>query len=165
MSNSKFDPTSRRAIQGLAYQESVLSELADVFFRVSPIRDWLKDIDVCLNSNQLNMLEQVWGDIVVFPDESLMFPVFVECVSLNFENSRFPESKIRKFVGDNRFYAFGWEGAETKFISSAAWNSYASKLEMFSSHGRKYRKFSRYIINNVRKSCCGASEFKSLILD
>ena len=84
----------------------------------------------------------------------------MECVSLGYENSRFPESKVRKFTGDNKFYAFGWEDETTKFIPSTTWNAYARKLEDFFMYGRQYRKFSRQNIRNVRRGVMGSTTFR-----
>jgi hypothetical protein len=157
----RFDPNSRQAIQGLKFQGDVQKELEKIFYEVIPVRDWLLSIDSQLSSRQLNLLEQTWGDLVVrlSPQSE---PIFVECVSLNYENSRFPESKVRKFSGDNKFYAFGWEGEITKYIPSATWNAYARKLGSLSHFGRPYRKFSRRHIRGVRKGCIGGNDFKSL---
>ena len=158
----KSNPNSRQAIQGLKFQDEVLQELAKKFYEVIPVRDWLLSIDSALTSNQLNLLEQTWGDIVVKanPGED---PVFVECVSLGYENSRFPESKVKKFIGDNKFYAFGWEGVATKYIPSSTWNAYARKLKSFFLRGREFRKFSRGNITSVRNSCEGTEQFKILL--
>ena len=158
----KFDPESRQAIQGIKFQDDVLQELLQVFVEVIPVRDYLLSFDPCLSTKQLNILERTFGDIVV-KINSTSDPVFVECVSLGYEQSRFPESKIRMFIGDNKFYAFGWEGATTKFIPSSTWNSYASKLAPFFVQGRQYRKFSRQNINDVRKGVVGSKLFKELL--
>jgi hypothetical protein len=160
----KFDPNSRQAIQGLKFQDEVLRDLEKKFYEVTPVRDWLLSIDPFLTSSQLNLLEQTWGDIVVKtrPGED---PIFVECVSLGYEHSRFPESKVKKFMGDNKFYAFGWDGGETKYIPSSTWNAYARKLESFFRFGREFRKFSREHITIVRKSCVGTEQLFLLEVD
>ena len=155
----KFNPKSRQAIQGLEFQDSVQKELEQLFHEVISSRDYLLAIDPCLSSQQLNFLEQTFGDIVV-KQSPTSDPIFVECVSLGYENSRFPESKVRKFVGDNKFYAFGWKDEITKYISSTTWNAYARKLECFFMHGRQYRKFSRQNIRNVRKASVGSETFR-----
>ncbi len=155
----KFDPKSRQAIQGLSFQAGVQEELEQLFHEVISSRDYLLAIDPCLSPDQLNFLEQTFGDIVV-KQSPTSDPVFVECVSLGAENSRFPESKVKKFSGDNKFYAFGWDGGATKYIPSATWNAYARKLESFFRFGREFRKFSRTQIASVRKSWTGTEEFK-----
>lgn len=156
----KFDPKSRQAIQGLKFQDDIQQELTQLFHEVISSRDYLLAIDPCLSSQQLNFLEQTFGDIVV-KQSPTSDPVFVECVSLGAENSRFPESKVKKFSGDNKFYAFGWEGGPTKYIPSATWNAYARKLDSFFRFGREFRKFSRKQITSVITSCVGAKEFKT----
>jgi hypothetical protein len=155
----KFNPKSRQAIQGMKFQDEVLQDLTQAFAEVIPVRDYLLAIDPCLSSQQLNFLEQTFGDIVV-KQSPTSDPIFVECVSLGYENSRFPESKVKKFIGDNKFYAFGWENETTKFIPSATWNAYARKLEDFFMYGRQYRKFSRGNIRSVRKADVGTESFK-----
>lgn len=158
----KFDPKSRRAIQGLKFQDDIQQELAQLFYEVVSSRDYLLAIDPCLSQQQLNFLEQTFGDIVVkqTPESD---PIFVECVSLGGENSRFPESKVKKFMGDNKFYAFGWEGGDTKYIRSATWNAYARKLDSFFIFDREFRKFSREQITSVKRSCVGTDQFKTLL--
>ena len=158
----KFDHKSRQAIQGMKFQDDVLQSLTQVFEEVIPVRDYLLAIDPCLTSKQLNFLEQTFGDIVVKLSPT-SDPIFVECVSLGYENSRFPESKVRKFMGDNKFYAFGWQGGATKYIPSTTWNAYARKLESFFLCGREFRKFSRGQITSVRNSCEGTEQFKILL--
>ena len=158
----KFNPNSRQAIQGLKFQDEALQELAKKLYEVVPVRDWLMTVDPHLSEVQLNVLEQTWGDIVVWVAPNAD-PVFVECVSLGYEISRFPETKVRKFMGINKFYAFGWEGGTTKYIPSATWNAYARKLESFFQFGREFRKFSRGNITSMRKSCAGSDQFKTLL--
>ena len=158
----KFNPKSRQAIQGMKFQDEVQQELEQLFHEVVSSRDYLLAIDPCLSPQQLNFLEQTFGDIVV-KQSPTSDPIFVECVSLGAENSRFPESKVKKFMGDNKFYAFGWDGGETKYIPSATWNAYARKLESFFRFGREFRKFSRGHITSVRKSCVGTEQFKTLL--
>jgi hypothetical protein len=158
----KFDPKSRQAIQGLKFQDGIQQELTQLFHEVVSSRDYLLAIDPCLSPQQLNFLEQTFGDIVVKPAPE-SDPVFVECVSLGGENSRFPESKVKKFIGDNKFYAFGWEGGETKYIPSATWNAYARNLDSFFRFGREFRKFSRGQITSVKTSCVGTNQFKALL--
>ena len=155
----KFNPNSRQAIQGMKFQDDVLQDLTQAFHEVIPVRDYLLAIDPCLSSQQLNFLEQTFGDIVVKLSPA-SDPIFVECVSINYENSRFPESKVKKFIGDNKFYAFGWENETTKFIPSSTWNAYARKLEDFFMYGRQYRKFSRRNIRSVRKAEVGTENFR-----
>jgi len=157
----QFNPKSPKAIQGMKFQDEVLHALAQIFAEVIPVRDYLLAIDPYLSSQQLNFLEQTFGDIVVMV--SPKDPVFVECVSLGGEHSRFPESKVKKFTGDNKFYAFGWDGGETKYIPSITWNAYARKLELFFQSGREFRRFSRRHITSIRKSCTGSCQFKALL--
>ena len=157
----RFDPNSRRTKQGLKFQDEVQQELGKVFHEVTPVRDWLLSIDPHLSESQLNLLEQTWGDLVVRLSPAGE-PIFVECVSLGGENSRFPESKVKKFNGINKFYAFGWDGGETKFIPSWTWNAYARKLESFQFEDVPFRAFTKWHITSVKKGCNGVLEFKAL---
>ena len=157
----KFNPNSSQAIRGLKFQDRVQQELGKIFHEVTPVRDWLLSIDPRLGESQLNLLEQTWGDLVVRLNPTGE-PIFVECVSLLGEDSRFPESKVKKFNGDNKFYAFGWAGGETKFIPSWTWNAYARRLPSFHLGTRPYRKYARRHIKNVQKGCVGSYKFKAL---
>jgi hypothetical protein len=143
----------------LKFQEDVLSDLEGVFFSAKPIRGWLTTIDPHLSEIQLNVLEQTWGDIIVTVDDRYD-PIFVECVTLKGEDSRFPESKVKKFNGDNKFYAFGWDG-EVKFIPSSVWNADAKKLPRFHRKGRAFRKFSRKNITDIENGCLGPEKFRT----
>jgi len=158
----KFNPESRQAIQGMKFQDDLQQDLALVFSEVLPVREYLLSFDPCLSTKQLNILERTFGDIVVKLSPTSE-PIFVECVSLGYEQSRFPETKIRNFTGDNKFYAFGWKDEITKFIHSSTWNAYAYKLEDFFVGGRKYRKFSRQNIRDIRKGVVGSEMFRELL--
>ena len=156
----KFDPNSDRAIRGLKFQEDVLNDLEDEFLSARSTRGWLSIIDPHLSEIQLNVLEQTWGDIIVTLNDDYD-PIFVECVTLKGEDSRFPESKVKKFNGDNKFYAFGWEGGAVKFIPSSVWNEYAKKLPRFYRKGRAFRKFSRKNITDIKNGCLGPEKFRT----
>ena len=142
---SRFDPQSPRAIRGLAFQSSVESGLTPWFQKTWNSRDWLLLHDKCLSDIQLNLLEQTWGDIVII-DTNLPYPVFIECVSIGPEMSIFPEHKVKKFNGVNKYYCFGWED-EKRFVHSSVWNSYARKLPMAM---KNYRSFTRKNITGLR---------------
>lgn len=146
MSRSRFDPTSDRAIKGLAFQNDLQDKLSDKFNSVMNTREWLLCMDPFLKAIQLNTLEHTWGDIILL-DKRLDHPIFIECVSVNWERSIFPEHKINKFEGKNKFYCFGWENKEYRFIHSMTWNAYARKLPKFDC----YRRFKRSNIESINK--------------
>jgi len=110
-------------------------------------RKWLLLNDPCLTDIQLNVLEHTWGDIVIIDLNLLVSPVFIECVSINCGKSIFPEHKVRRFEGINKFYCFGWDNIEFRFVRSSTWNSYARKLPQLNN----YRKFERSNIINLKK--------------
>lgn len=150
---SKFDPSSDRAIRGLAFQSKVQEAIKPCFQRVWNTREWLLLHDPCLSETQLNALEHTWGDIVIF-DLNIPFPVFIECVSLGYENSIFPNHKILKYNGKNKFYCFGWD-EEMRFVHSRTWNSYVSKCESLT----HYKKFTRTKIVNLRNQFKNTDDF------
>lgn len=158
----KFDPDSKRAILGLAYQQSVLGKLRGILDDVQDTRQWFLSIDPCLSDVQLNVLEHTWGDIVIL-DPALEYPVFIECVSINNERSIFPEHKITKFRGENKFYCFGWPD-EDRFVLSRVWNSYAKKLPYIGPEVGHYRRFSRSNIEGLRMQHNGVNKFCESIL-
>ena len=144
MRRSKFNPNSQRSIRGLAFQADVERELKEFIPSSCNSRSWLLQHDSCLTEVQLNVLEHTWGDIVLI-DNRLKYNFFVECISLGADNSIFPEHKIKKFQGDNKYYCFGW-GGEKRFVHSAVWNSYARKCPAIPN----YRKITRKNIITLR---------------
>ena len=151
---SKFDPNSDRAIKGLTFQRKVQECLSLRFGKSRDTREWLLSQDPCLSCIQLNTLEHTWGDIII-QDNRLSVPIFIECVSINHERSIFPEHKIKKFNGENKFYCFGWDDVEFRFVHSKTWNSYAKKLPQ----SNDYRKFGRSNIINLKKQFENISAF------
>ena len=122
---SRFDPKSLRTIRGLAFQKSIELELSPLFQKVWNSREWFLQQDKCLTDYQLNVLEHTWGDVVI-TDSNLPYKIFVECVSVGENRSIFPEHKIKKFEGVNKYYCFGWDD-DKRFVHSSVWNSYAHK--------------------------------------
>tara|TARA_B100000900_G_C20575018_1_gene714947 strand:+ start:1553 stop:2053 length:501 start_codon:yes stop_codon:yes gene_type:complete len=157
--NSKYDPKSERAKKGMRFQKRVQESLDRLFQNAICSRDWLLAQDECLSQRQLNMLERTWGDIVLI-DSCVNQKIFVECVSLNYENSIFPEHKIKMFSGANKFYCFGWDG-EMRFIHSFVWNKYAEKCESYA----HYKKFSRDIILKMRNQYVCAQDFQKHVME
>ena len=150
---SKFDPNSDRAVRGLAFQAKVQKTIEPWFQRTLNTREWLLLQDPCLSNVQLNALEQTWGDIVIL-DLNVPFPVFIECVSLGYENSIFPNHKVLKYNGENKFYCFGWDD-EMRFVHSRTWNSYVSKCDSL----KYYKKFTRTKILSLRNQFKNSDSF------
>jgi len=151
---SIFDPDSDRALRGLAFQRKAQTALSLRFRSSRDTREWLLSQDPCLGIIQLNTLEHTWGDIII-NDDRLVQPIFIECVSINHESSIFPEHKIKKFNGENKFYCFGWDDVEFRFVHSKTWNAYAKKLPK----SNTYRKFGRSNIINLKKQFKNINEF------
>jgi hypothetical protein len=157
---SRFDPDSERAVKGLAFQHLVQEKLALHFQTVMNTREWLLLQDPCLTDIQLNVLEHTWGDIIIIDLNLLVSPVFIECVSINYEKSIFPEHKIKKFQGKNKFYCFGWDDTTARFVHSTTWNAYARKLPQ----KNNYRKFNRSNIIGLKKQLDCISAFYDSLL-
>jgi len=155
---SRFDPESDRAIRGLAFQAKVQSMLSLSFQKTMNTREWLLLQDPFLKDLQLNLLEHTWGDIVIF-DQRISHPIFIECVSLKGENSIFPNHKILKYTGENKYYCFGWDD-EVRFVHSVTWNSYVSKCDSL----KYYKKYTRSKIINLRKQYKNIELFRDSIL-
>ena len=155
---SKFDPESERAIRGLQFQSNVQSSVSPWFQRTWSTREWLLLHDPCLDSIQLNTLEHTWGDIVIV-DLNIPYPIFIECVSLKGENSIFPNHKILKYNGKNKYYCFGWDD-EMRFVHSRTWNSYVNKCESL----KHYKRFTRSKIKNLKKQYLSADSFCEAML-
>jgi hypothetical protein len=153
---STFDPNSPKAKRGMAFQKRIQAELAQLFPVVVDVREWLKKNDPSMSHNDLNQWEQKLGDIIIKLNDSVFF---VECVSVGPDSSPFPESKIKKFVGSNKWYAFGWDGYSTKFIHERTWNAYAKKLPEIQVNGRDYRELMRWNIENINKAQLGTTKF------
>lgn len=152
---SRFDPGSERAIKGLAFQRLVQEKLTPYFQTVMNTRKWLLIHDPCLTDIQLNVLEHTWGDIIIIDLNLPVSPIFIECVSINYEKSIFPEHKIKKYQGKNKFYCFGWGDTESRFVHSTTWNAYARKLPQT----HNYRKFNRSNIIGLKKQFDCISDF------
>ena len=155
---SKFAPSSDRAIRGLAFQAKVQNAIEPWFQRTLSTRDWLQKQDPCLSDVQLNVLEHTWGDIVVF-DLNIPYPIFIECVTLGYENSIFPNHKILKYNGKNKYYCFGWDD-EMRFVHSKTWNCYVGKCQSL----EHYKKFTRSKIINLRNQYKNADVFCETVL-
>lgn len=157
---NRFDESSPRCKAGLKFQQHVLGEM-NKLVQADNTREWFSKSNPKLSSYELNKLEQEYGDIVTMVNDQL---IFIECVSINHEGkSPFPESKIKKFVGDEKWYAVGWEGYGPKFIPSRTLNAYAKTLSKFVRDGRSFRPLQRWHIRNIRKGCVGVNEFIELM--
>ena len=155
---SKFDPNSDRTARGLAFQTKVQENIEPWFQKTWHTRDWLLFKDPCLTDVQLNSLEHTWGDIVIC-DLNVPYPVFIECVTLGYENSIFPNHKIIKYNGENKFYCFGWDD-EMRFVHSRVWNSYINKCDSLA----HYKKFTRTNISSLRNQYDSPGNFCEMIL-
>lgn len=121
-----FDPESKRAKVGLAFQKSVLDELLSMGVKAMAVPDWLRKTDPELSNSQIWMLEKIWGDIICLRKDGKR--IFLECVTATSETTLFPISKIWNFSGSNKWYTFGWDD-NRYLVPSVSWNSYVSKIE------------------------------------
>jgi|ETNvirenome_6_85_1030632.scaffolds.fasta_scaffold12002_1 hypothetical protein len=158
---NKYNENSQRCIRGMKFQYRVLNELKEASFEVDEVRKQFSKKYPKLTKYQLNNLEQRFGDVVMLFNGRL---VFIECVNIGTEfTSPFPEHKIKKFQGSEKWYAIGWKGYKTKFIHSSTMNAYAKKLPSFEREGKKFRDLRRWNIKNIKKSISGASEFMKFL--
>ena len=121
-----FDPESKRAKAGLAFQSKALEELQALGVKAISVPNWLRKLDPELSSQQIWMLEKIWGDVVCLKKDGTK--LFLECVTATSETTLFPTSKIWNFSAPNKWYLFGWD-AHRHFVPSVSWNSYVSKIE------------------------------------
>ena len=129
-SHTFFDPDSKRAKEGISFQEAALQELRDLGVNAVFVGEWLKDLDDQLSDRQLWMLEKTWGDIVCKTKSGKS--VFLECVTAAGETTPFPTSKIGNFSGSNKWYLFGWNSGfkdVRHFVPSEKWNAYVEKID------------------------------------
>ena len=164
---STFDPKSKRAKLGLAFQKSVFEQLQEQFPGNDTFEetwDYFKDRDPALTIYELACLEKEWGDIT-FVHEGQRF--WVECCfAMGKETSWFCEMKRIKFRGINKFYCWGKndDPGKTWYIQSKPWNDYVEKCEKVRKGKKFFRIVPKHLIgDNLYKSKRGANEFAKYI--
>ena len=130
MSYTPFNPTSKRAIAGLGFQRDVLEELQRTFPNIEFEMTWdfFKNQNPELTDKELAIIEKKEGDITYVFNGSRHF---VECCfAMGDKLSRLCEMKRRQFVGNNKWYCYGFaNSADVVFIPSNVWKKYTSKID------------------------------------
>ncbi len=157
-----FSYQSRRSKDGFAFQNKLLAEIKDAGYEANDVRTFFekkgKTIGRNFTTTELCNFEHRFGDIRIPVGDR---EIWIECVTINQEKSIFPERKIKKFRGSNRWYAFRvMEDHDTVyFLPSSSWNSYARKLENLAVHGKPFRKLFPQNILSFRKKVVGLENF------
>ena len=163
---SGFSYNSRRSKDGFAFQNKLLTQITASGIEASDVRQYFSEQGEkngrSFTTLELCNLEHRFGDIRMVIDEE---EYWVECVTINQEQSIFPERKVKKFRGRNRFYAFRvMDDHDTVyFLPSSSWNCYAKKMEDLVIHGKPFRRLSPENILSFRKKTVGLEEFLKTI--
>ena len=124
-----FDPTSFRARAGIEFQNDFMARLSDEFPGVEfeMVWDHFKSRDESLTNRELAKLEKEHGDITYVVDGERHF---IECCFvLGKKQSRLCEMKRRKFVGENKWYCYGFrDSTDIVLMPSVVWKSYTSQI-------------------------------------
>ena len=160
---STFDPASRRAKEGLAFQTKVFEQLAlrypgnDTF---EETWEYFKRQNPNLTIYELACLEKEWGDIT-FVHEGQRF--WIECCfAMGKETSWFCEMKRIKFRGINKFYCWGKidEPGKMWFIPSRQWNNYVAKCDKVRQGKKSFRVVPKHLIgDNIHAAKRGVDAF------
>ncbi len=157
-----FSYKSRRSKDGFAFQNRLLADINGAGIPAVDVRDYFlkegENLGITYSSFELCKFEHRFGDIRIERDGK---EIWVECVTINQEKSIFPERKVKKFRGKNRWYAFRvMEDHETiYFLPSRSWNAYAQKMENMTVHGKPFRRFGPKNILGFKNKIIGLDEF------
>jgi hypothetical protein len=159
---SGFSYNSRRSKDGFAFQDKLLTQITTSGIEASDVRQYFAkkgdESGRTFTTLELCNFEHRFGDIRIVVDET---EYWVECVTINQEKSIFPERKVKKFRGRNRFYAFRvMEDHDTVyFLPSGSWNCYAKKMENMTVHGKPFRRLAPKNILTFRNKIVGLDKF------
>lgn len=130
MSYTPFNPSSKRAIAGLGFQKNMLEELQCTFPNIEFEMTWdfFKRQKPELTNKELAIIEKKEGDITYLYNGSRHF---IECCyAMGDKISRLCEMKRRQFVGENKWYCYGFANSnDVIFIPSKVWKKYTSKIK------------------------------------
>ncbi len=130
MSYTPFNPTSKRAIAGLKFQQEVYEELRKTYpgIQFEMTWDFYKKQYPDLTDKDLAILEKQNGDITYMLEGHRHY---IECCfAMGTEVSRLCEMKRQKFVGKNKWYCYGFAGSnDMVFMPSIIWKKYTSKIK------------------------------------
>ena len=130
MSYTPFNPKSKRAIAGLAFQQKFFDDIVaaypDIEFEMT--WDYFKRQNPELTDRELAILEKEFGDITYLSGEDRHY---IECCFvMGKKMSRLCEMKRIKFHGKTKWYCYGFAGSEdVVLIPSLTWKKYASKIK------------------------------------
>ena len=157
MSFTPFNPKSKRAIAGLAFQQRVFENFTVTFpdIRFEMTWDFFKSKNPELTDKDLAVLEKEHGDITYLLHGERHF---VECCyAMGTEISRLCEMKRRKFVGKNKWYCYGFsDNDEIILIPSFVWKKYTEQIEPAD---RSCRIVPLSSIRNLKAGCVGIQEY------
>ena len=130
MSYTPFNPKSKRAIAGIGFQKKILKEFQETYGATEFQMTWdfFKDGDSSLTDKDLAILEKENGDITYVVDGQRYF---IECCFVMGDKvSRLCEMKRSRFVGENKWYCYGFANSEeVVFMPSLVWKKYTSKIK------------------------------------
>jgi len=152
-----FDPKSPRARAGLKFQDEVLEKLKVSFpeIKFEMTWDFFKNQNPDLTNRELAIIEKQEGDITYLLDGQRHF---IECCfAMGKKLSRLCEMKRRSFIGQNKWYCYGFaHSEEIIFIPSFTWKNYTGHIE-------KADKSCRMIplknIKSINAGCNGITEY------
>jgi hypothetical protein len=129
MPYTPFDPNSFRAKQGIGFQNSVLQKFKSAYpdINFEMVWDFFKNQNPDLTNKELAIIEKKEGDITYTYNGKRHF---IECCfALGTEFSRLCEMKRRSFIGENKWYCYGFAGTEDiVFIPSDPWKKFTSHI-------------------------------------
>ena len=130
MPYTKFKADSPRAIAGLKFQTETLNKLSEQYPNVKfeMVWDYHKRKNPELTDRELAIIEKREGDITYVVNGQRHY---IECCfAMGKKLSRLCEMKRISFVGDNKWYCYGFATSDDiVFIPSTTWKSYTSKIK------------------------------------
>lgn len=163
MSYTPFNPKSKRAIAGLGFQREILENLQMTFPKVGFEMTWdfFKSKNPDYTDKQLAILEKENGDITYVFNGNRHF---IECCfAMGTEVSRLCEMKRQKFVGENKWYCYGFAGTkEIILIPSFVWRKYTETIKP---SDRSCRMVPIKAIKGIRAGCKSLESYWSTVHD
>ena len=157
MSYTPFKPTSPRAIAGLGFQQRVFDSFVRTFpnIKFEMTWDYFKNKEPGLSDKELARKEKEWGDITYEVNGDRHW---VECCfAMGTRISRLCEMKRKNFVGEKRWYCYGFAGSEAMvFIPSTTWNRYTAHIEQTD---KSCRIVALHKIRNLKKAELGIERY------
>jgi len=159
MSYTPFKPKSKRAIAGLAFQQTVFESFTSKFPNIAFEMTWdfFKSKNPDLADRELAIIEKTNGDITYLYNGERHY---VECCfAMGTTVSRLCEMKRRKFVGKNKWYCYGFAGSnELVLMPSLVWKNYTKQIVPADKSCRMVPLSS---IRNLKAGCSSIEEYWS----